>query len=132
MEEKKMKTIEGLRYTENHEWVRVEGSEAFVGITDFAQHELGDIVYVELPDLGASFGQGEAFGTVESVKAASDIYLPVSGTVTKVNDTVPEDPVSVNQDAFGSWMVCVEMSNPEEVESLMDAAAYEKYCSEVE
>lgn len=127
-----MKTIEGLRYTENHEWVRVEGSEAFVGITDFAQHELGDIVYVELPDLGASFGQGEAFGTVESVKAASDIYLPVSGTVTKVNDTVPEDPVSVNQDAFGSWMVCVEMSNPEEVESLMDAAAYEKYCSEVE
>lgn len=124
-----MKAVEGLYYTENHEWVRVEGSDAFVGITDFAQHELGDIVYVELPDPGESFGQGEAFGTVESVKAASDIYLPVSGTVTKVNDTVTDDPASVNQDAFGNWMVCVEMSNPEELESLMDAAAYEKFCS---
>jgi len=125
-----MKTIEGLYYTKNHEWVKVEGSEAFVGITDFAQHELGDIVYVELPEAGASFGQEEAFGTVESVKAASDIYLPVSGVVTKVNDAVTDDPVLVNQDAFGNWMVCVEMRNPEELENLMDAAAYEKFCSE--
>ena len=123
-----MEIIKGLYYTKNHEWVKVEGSEAFVGITDYAQHALGDIVYVELPEVGISLKQEEVFGAVESVKAASDIYLPVSGTVTKVNDLVVDDPALVNQDAFSNWMICIEMSNPEELEHLMDAAAYEEFC----
>lgn len=125
-----MKIIEGLYYTKDHEWIKVEGSEAYVGITDYAQHALGDIVYVELPEVGISLKQEDVFGAVESVKAASDIYLPVSGTVTKVNDAVVDDPALVNQDAFLNWMICIEMSNPEELEHLMNAAAYKEFCGE--
>ncbi|MGE5629892.1 MAG: glycine cleavage system protein GcvH [Caulobacteraceae bacterium] len=124
-----MKIIEGLYYTKNHEWAKVEGSKAYVGITDYAQHALGDVVFVELPETGISLKQDDVFGTVESVKAASDIYLPVSGTVAEVNDAVADDPALVNQDAFENWMICIELSNPIELEKLMNAAAYEKFCS---
>lgn len=123
-----MKVIKGLYYTKNHEWIRVEGAEGYVGITDYAQHALGDIVYVELPDAGTSLDQDETFGSVESVKAASDIYLPVSGTVTKVNDAVVDDPALINQDAFENWMICIEIADAGELGSLMDAAAYEEFC----
>lgn len=125
-----MKIIEGLYYTKNHEWLKVEDSLAYVGITDYAQHALGDVVYVELPEVGISLKQEDVFGTVESVKAASDIYLPVSGTVTKVNDATVDDPALVNQDAFLNWMICIHMSNPEELVHLMDAAAYKEFCGE--
>ncbi len=125
-----MKTIEGLFYSKDHEWVRVEGSKAYVGITDYAQHALGDIVYVELPEAGASMKQDETFGSVESVKAASDMILPVSGTITEVNDAVTEDPALVNQDAFENWMLIVEMSDPTELEHLMNAVAYKEFCGE--
>jgi glycine cleavage system H protein len=128
MEEKKMKTIEGLYYTKNHEWVKVEGSVAYIGITDYAQNALGDIVYVELPEAGATLDQYDAFGTVESVKAASDIYIPISGTITKANDEIVDDPSLVNQDAFENWMICIEMSNVEELEALMSAADYMEIC----
>lgn len=125
-----MKIVEGLYYTKNHEWIRVEGAEAYIGITDFAQHALGDIVYVELTDAGVSLNQEEVFASVESVKAASDIYLPVSGTITKTNEAVVDDPSLVNQDAYENWMVCIKMSNPAELESLMKAADYEEFCNE--
>ena len=125
-----MKVIKGLHYTKNHEWIRVEGAEAYIGITDYAQHALGDIVYVELPDTGTSMEQEETFGSVESVKAASDIYLPVSGTVTKVNDAVVDDPALINQDAFENWMICIEVADAGELGNLMDAAAYEEFCGE--
>lgn len=125
-----MKAIEGLYYTKNHEWIRVEGAEAYIGITDYAQHALGDIVYVELPDAGTTLKQEEVFGSVESVKAASDIYLPVSGTVTKVNDAVVDDPALINQDAFENWMISIEIADSGELDALMNAAAYEEFCSE--
>lgn len=125
-----MKVLEGLYYTKNHEWLRIDGAEAYIGITDYAQHALGDIVYVELPDTGTALKQEEVFGAVESVKAASDIYLPVSGTVTKINDSVVDDPSLINQDAFDNWMICIEMSDAGELDTLMNAAAYEEFCSE--
>lgn len=125
-----MKVMEGLYYSKDHEWASVEGSQAYIGITDYAQHSLGDIVYIELPEAGAKLEHDTVFGVIESVKAASDLYLPVSGTVTKVNDGVVEDPALINQDAFQNWMVCVEMSNPEELKDLMNAADYEKFCGE--
>ena len=127
-----MKIVDGLYYTKNHEWLKVEGSEGYVGITDYAQHALGDIVYVELPEEGISLNEGEVFGSVESVKAASDIYLPVSGTVTKVNDGVGDDPSLVNEDSFENWMICIEISNPEQINNLMDAAAYGDFCGKEE
>lgn len=123
-----MKVIQGLYYTKNHEWARVEGDEAYIGITDFAQHALGDIVYIELPEVGVTLNQEDTFGAVESVKAASDIYIPVSGTVTKANDAIADDPSLVNQDAFENWMICVKMSNPEELKNLLDSAAYQELC----
>jgi glycine cleavage system H protein len=125
-----MKIMEGLYYSTDHEWARVEGGEAYIGITDYAQHSLGDIVYLELPEAGATLEHEKVFGVIESVKAASDLYLPVSGTVTKVNDTVVDDPALINQDAFESWMICVEMSNGGELKDLMDAAEYKEYCGE--
>lgn len=127
-----MKVVEGLYYSNDHEWVKVEGGEAYVGISDYAQHSLGDIVYVELPETGAKLEHGSVFGVIESVKAASDLYLPVSGTVLKTNDAVVEDPALINQDAFQNWMVCIEISNAEELKDLMTAAAYEEFCGEEE
>lgn len=114
-----------LRFTKDHEWVRVEGNTAFVGITDFAQRELGDIVYVDINTVGKKLGKEDVFGTVEAVKTVSDLYLPLSGTVTEVNPDLNANPELVNQDPYGKgWMVKMELSNPAEVESLMSAASY--------
>jgi glycine cleavage system H protein len=121
------------RYTKEHEWVSVQGDIATIGITDYAQHELGDVVYVELPKPGAKLKAGESFGTVESVKAVSDIYAPVSGEVTEVNANLTGAPEAVNSDPHGkAWLVRVKLDNPAEVASLMDAAAYQAYVSEKE
>lgn len=125
-----MKIIEGLKYSSDHEWVKVEGSKAYIGITDYAQSSLGDIVYVELPEVGDEIEKEGVFGTVESVKAASDVYLPVSGKVVEVNEALVDEPELVNADAFENWMVCVELTSPEEVDELMDAADYEKICND--
>lgn len=123
-----MKIVEGLKYSKDHEWVKVEGNLATIGITDFAQHSLGDIVYIELPEIGDTIGKDETFGVVESVKAASDVYLPVSGTVVKINEALVDEPELVNADAFENWIVCVEMDDPSELEELMDATEYETIC----
>lgn len=115
-----------LRYTKDHEWVRVEGNEAVVGITDFAQHELGDIVYVEIETVGKELEAGVVFGTVEAVKTVSDLLLPVSGTVTEVNGKLNAAPELVNTDPYGEgWMVRMKLQNAGDVETMMDAAAYQ-------
>lgn len=115
-----------LRYSKDHEWVRVEGSRATIGITNFAADELGDIVFVELPEPGTKVAQFASFGVVESVKAVSDLYAPVSGEVVEINAALREKPELVNADPLGEgWMLKVELSSPDEVEQLMDAAAYQ-------
>lgn len=121
-----------LRYTKDDEWVRVEeGDEATVGITDYAQDALSDIVYLELPGEGDFFGVGETFGVVESVKAASDLYMPVSGDVTAVNDALVDNPEVINQDPYGeAWMIKIKLSEPGQLDDLMDAEAYRKYSEE--
>ena len=120
-----------LRYSREHEWVAVEENIATIGITDYAQDQLGDIVYVELPEVGTQVTKDEAFGVVESVKAVSDIYAPVSGTVTEVNVGLPDSPETINEDAYGdAWMIRVEMSDPDELEDLMKAAEYKKFVEE--
>ena len=124
-----VKTVEGLYYSESHEWVKVEGNVAIVGITDFAQHEMGDLSYVDMPEVDDELEKGEEFGAVESVKAASDLYSPVSGTVIEINEELEDAPELLNQDAFANWIMKVEMSDPSELESLMDAAAYEAMCA---
>ena len=118
---------DNLKYTKDHEWVRVEGNVAVIGITDFAQGELGDIVFVEIETEGESLDKESVFGTVEAVKTVSDLFMPVSGKVTKVNDGLTSKPESVNKDPYGEgWMVRVEMSNASEVNDLMSAADYRK------
>ena len=119
------KTLEGLYYSESHEWVKVEGNVAIIGITDFAQHAMGDLSYVDMPEVDDELEKGEEFGAVESVKAASDLYSPVSGTVIEINEELEDAPELLNQDAFANWIVKVEMSDSSELEALMDAAAYE-------
>lgn len=116
---------EELRYTKDHEWVRLTGTTAVIGITDFAQGELGDIVYVDIPSVGQSLGQHEVFGTVEAVKTVSDLFMPVSGKVLEVNPSLATQPAQVNADPYSAgWMVKVELSNTAEYDGLMDAAAY--------
>jgi glycine cleavage system H protein len=117
---------EKLRYTKDHEWIRLEGSEAFIGITDFAQHELGDIVYVEIETIGKQLNAGDVFGTVEAVKTVSDLYLPLAGTVTELNPKLNQNPELVNNDPYGEgWMVKMKVDNVSDFESLMDAQAYQ-------
>ena len=123
------KTVEGLYYSESHEWVKVDGNIAIVGITDFAQHAMGDLSYVDMPEVDDELEKGEEFGAVESVKAASDLYAPVSGTVVEINEELEDAPELLNQDAFENWIMKVEMSDSSELESLMDAAAYEAMCA---
>jgi len=125
-----MKIIEDQKYSNNHEWVKVEGKMAYIGITDYAQHSLGDIVYVELPEIGSKLNKDEAFGVVESVKAVSDVFLPVSGTIVKINEAIIDDPVLLNKDSFENWMVYIEMDNPEELKLLKSAAEYIELCKE--
>ena len=121
------KVIEGLYYSESHEYVKVEGDFAYVGITDYAQHALGNVVYVDMPEVDDEVEAGEDFGAVESVKAASDLYSPVSGTVVEVNEALEDAPELINQDAFANWIIKVELSDKSELDNLMDAAAYEKF-----
>lgn len=122
---------QGLRYTRTHEWARIEGDVATVGVTDYAQSELGDITYLELPQPGTQVKQGEPMGVIESVKAASDIYSPVSGEVIEANQAVVEAPEKVNQSPYGdAWLVKIRLSDPSELENLMDAAAYEQFLAE--
>jgi glycine cleavage system H protein len=117
-----------LHYSKDHEWVRVEGGIAVVGITDYAQDSLGDVVYVELPKAGDEFAANESFGSVESVKAVSEVFCPVSGEVLGINETLSDTPEKVNQDPYGEgWMIRVQMSNPGEVDSLLAAEEYEDF-----
>ncbi len=126
-----MEFPEDLKFSKEHEWVLVEGGVATVGITDYAQDQLGDIVFVELPAVGDKVSKEDAFGVVESVKAVSDIYAPVSGKVVEVNDDLPENPEMLNEDPYGDgWIIKIEMSDPEEIQDLMTAAEYEEYVAE--
>ena len=115
-----------LKYSRDHEWVRLEGNRAFIGITDFAQHQLGDIVFVELPAIGRDVAVGDSFAVIESVKAAADIFAPLSGTVVEVNGALEESPESVNQDPYTSWIIVLELSEPEQMTKLLTADQYEK------
>ena len=124
------KVIEGLYYSESHEYVKVEGDFAYVGITDYAQHALGNVVYVDMPEVDDEVEAGEDFGAVESVKAASDLISPVSGTVVEVNEALEDKPELINEDAFENWIMKVELSDKSELDNLMDAAAYEEICKE--
>ena len=123
------RVIEGLKYRQSHEWVRVEGDVAVIGVTDFAQAEMGDITYVDLPSVDDELEAEEEFGALESVKASSDLFTPVSGVVTEVNEALEDSPELVNQDAFENWIIKIRMSNPSELDALMDAAAYEASCN---
>lgn len=124
-----MNTPADLKYTKNDEWVRVEGNTATSGVTDYAQNALSDVVYVELPSVGDTFAQGQAYGSVESVKAASEVYLALSGTITEVNEALTTQPELVNSDPYGAgWMVKFTVSDLSELDNLMDAAAYTAYC----
>jgi glycine cleavage system H protein len=118
------------RYTKEHEWVKVEGDTGTIGITDHAQESLGDIVFVELPKPGAEISAGKSFGTVESVKAVSELFAPVSGTVSAVNEELANSPEKINSDAHGSWMIKLKLKNPGEANGLMNAADYEKFVAE--
>lgn len=123
------KILEGLRYSESHEYVKIEGDYAVVGITDFAQEQLGNVVYVDVPEVGDEVTAGETFGAVESTKAASDLVCPVSGEVVEVNEALEDEPELVNKDAFGEgWIIKVKLTNSEEVEQLLDAKGYEAVC----
>jgi len=123
-----MKVDPNLKYDEEHEWIRVEGDEGVVGISDYAQDQLSDVVYVELPEVGDSFERGDILAVVESVKAASDVYMPVSGEVLEVNDALEDSPELVNQDPYGeAWFVRITIADPSELDDLLDADAYEAF-----
>ena len=122
------KVIEGLYYSESHEFVKVEGNIGFIGITDYAQNALGNVVYVDMPDVDDEVKAGEEFGAVERVKAASDLISPVSGIVLEVNEALDDQPELVNQDAFANWIIKVEISDKSELDNLMDAKAYAAFC----
>ena len=124
------KIIDGLYYSESHEFVKVEGDFGYVGITDYAQHELGNVVYVDMPEVDDEVEAGEEFGAVESVKAASDLVSPVSGTVVEVNEALEDEPGLINNDAFENWIIKVELSDKSELDNLMDAEAYKAFINE--
>jgi len=122
------KIIEEFKYTEDHEWISIEGDIATIGITDFAQSSLGDIVFVELPEEGEKLEATNSFGVVESIKSVSDLYTPITGTVTEKNSSVEDSPESLNEDAYSSWLIKIKMENISELEDLMDSTAYREYC----
>ena len=122
------KVIEGLHYSESHEFVKVEGNYGFIGITDYAQNALGNVVYVDMPDVDDEITAGEEFGAVESVKAASDLFAPVSGTVVEINEALDDQPELINEDAFENWIIKVELSDKSELDNLMDAKVYAAFC----
>jgi glycine cleavage system H protein len=115
----------GFKYTKDHEWIELSGGNGKVGITDYAQQQLGDVVYVELPDVGAKLKQGQSFGTIESVKAVSELYSPVTGEVVEVNTALKDKPETVNKDPHASWMVVIKLANPGEAGALLDATQYQ-------
>lgn len=120
-----MKLLKELKYAESHEWVKVEGNRAYIGITDYAQHELGEVVYAELPEVGTNVEAGDQFVVLESVKAASDVYAPISGTVVEINEEVVDNPALINESAYDSWFVVIDMTHPTEVDNLLSAEDYE-------
>lgn len=119
-----------LKYTKEHEWAKIEGDIVTVGITDFAQNSLGDIVFVELPEVGQEFSKDDTFGVVESIKSASDLYLPISGVITEINEELPDSPDNLNSDPYESWMVKVKISNQDELTDLLSHEEYESLCQE--
>lgn len=121
-----MKLLKELKYAESHEWVKVDGNKAYVGITDYAQDHLGEVVYAELPEVGTEVEAGDQFVVLESVKAASDVYAPISGTVVEVNEEVVDNPALINESAYDAWFVVLEMSQPTETDKLLSADDYEK------
>lgn len=125
-----MKVSKGLLYTKDHEWIKVDGNKAYVGVADYAQAQLGDIVYVELPSVDDELEREESFAAVESVKAAADIYMPVDGKVLEVNEALEDEPNLLNEDPYDNWMILVEISNPSQLDDLMNAEDYEKYLEE--
>jgi len=125
-----MKVIEGLKYSKDHEWVKVDGNKAIIGITDYAQDSLGDVVFVDLPEPGETVNAGDAAAVVESVKAAADIYSPVSGTIIEVNTELEGSPELINEDPYQNWIIVVEINDASELDSLMDAEEYERFCKE--
>ncbi len=127
-----MKVVKELLYTKDHEWVKVEGDVAVVGISDHAQHSLGDIVYVELPELDDELEKGDTFSSIESVKAASDSYTPVGGKVVAINESLEDEPALLNSDPYANWIVKIEMSDKSQLDELMNAEEYEKFVAEEE
>lgn len=125
-----MKVVKGLFYTKDHEWVKVDGEEAFIGVSDYAQDSLGDIVYVELPEVEDEFAKEEAFSAVESVKAAADIYMPIDGKVIAINEELLDDSALLNQDPYENWMIKVEITNKSQLDDLMTSEDYEKFLDE--
>ena len=122
------KVLDDRKYADSHEWVKLDGDIATIGISDYAQHALGNIVYVDMPEVGDEVSQGEDFGAVESVKAASDLISPVSGEVVEVNEELVDKPELINEDAYSNWIIKVKISDPAELDNLMDAEAYKKLC----
>ena len=120
--------LDGLYYSESHEWLKVEGEFGYIGITDYAQHQLGNVVYVDLPEVDDELNQGEEFGAVESVKAASDLLSPISGIVVEINDKLEDKPELLTEDAFGNWICKVKINDKAELDSLMNAEAYKAIC----
>lgn len=127
-----MKVVQGLKYTSSHEWVRLEGNTAFIGITDYAQSHLGTVVFVELPEEGDELAKGDSMAVVESVKAASDVYTPLSGTVRASKEDIADDPEQINRDPYASWFVSLELSDTSELEELLDAEEYERIIQQEE
>ncbi len=125
-----MKVLKDLYYTKDHEWVKVEGDEAYIGLSDFAQDSLGDIVYVELPEVDDEFNKEDAFAAVESVKAASDVYMPVDGKIIEVNEALLDEPNLINEDPYKNWIVKIEMTDKSQLEELMTGDDYENFLNE--
>lgn len=127
-----MKILKDLLYTKEHDWVRSEDNKVYIGITDFAQHALGDIVFVELPEVDTEFSEGDTYGVVESVKAASDLFVHVDGTVLEINDDVVDDPALLNTDPYENWLICLELKDSEQLKELLTYEQYEDHCSKGE
>jgi len=120
-----MKILENLKYTKDHEWLKVDGNEAFIGVSDFAQHELGDIVFIDVPTVGETLEKEETFGSIEAVKTVSDMYMPVSGEILEFNEALEADPAIINTDPYNEgWIIKIKITNPIEIKDLMDASAY--------
>ncbi len=127
-----MKILKELLYTKDHDWVKVEGNKAYIGITDYAQEALGSIVFVELPEVDDEFQKGESFGVVESVKAATDSYMPVGGKILEINENIVDEPELINENPYDNWFICVEIADKNDLSELMDSEAYEELCSKEE